>query len=807
MTTRAKLTAYAALATALATLCLTPLLVSKDWYAHALLLIAVVAAAGAGLRRLPIPRWLVPAGQLLVVLYTLMLGFVQPALAGGLLPGPKALDALGSLLGNGVDDISQYAIPAPASPGLRLILVGAVALVALVVDAVAVTFRRSALAGLPLLALYSVGTGLAGGGSGWFWFLLAACGYLVLLFAEGQDRLSRWGRVFHGSGSAGAESPGALSHSGHRVGVLALALALLLPAFLPNWQLGLVHGSGKGSGGSGGGVTSTLDPLVTLADAVANPTKEQLLSYTMVGGLPETTYLRTGALDEFNGTEWRLSPKEIGDLPERLPDVAGLDRLVPQAEVRSAVTVGGMKSTWLPLPYPAVKVAAPGSWKYEPSTRTVLGENNKATPGLKYEVTSLDVRPTAGQLRAAGPAPSAITSRYLDLPANLPVVVRDTAEGVTRNAATNYDKAVALQNYFVQNFTYTVKVEPAAGNDAIVKFLERRSGFCVHYASTMAAMARALGIPSRVAVGFTPGKPIGPNSFVVTGEEYHAWPELYFEGSGWLRFEPTPQRGSAPGYSAPVSTPTTAPTQQAPTAAPSTTAAPAPSVSSSCDAKLRKLGECPDQNHTPVAQPTQRAWWQSWQHLGIVAGGVVLLALLAAPMLWRAWLRRHRLGAGGRRRPGGGGPAELTEAQVLAAWDELIDSAWDLGIPPDDSRTPRASVRRIAEVGELDEAATAAVGRVALATERVLYARAGEQAPPLAGDVRTAREGLRASAGRAGRARALLLPPSSAKLWWRAADRVMALRMAGRRRVLAVSTAVTGPVRRAADGLRRGRRS
>lgn len=133
---------------------------------------------------------------------------------------------------------------------------------------------------------------------------------------------------------------------------------------------------------------------------------------------------------------------------------------------------------------------------------------------------------------------------------------------------------------------------------------------------------------------------------------------------------------------------------------------------------------------------------------------------------------------------------------MLAAWAELIDSAWDLGIPPDESRTPRSAARRIAETAELDEVSAAAAGRVALATEKVLYARNAQVTVPLAADVRTARDGLRAGAGRRGRTRALLLPPSSAQLWWRLSDAVLAARLAVRGRAARVTGAVTGPVRR-----------
>ncbi len=141
MTTRAKLTLYSALATALAALCLTPLVTPNDWVFAAFFQIAVVAAAGAGLRRLALPRPLVVPLQLVVVCYTLLLTSVGDAMAFGLVPGARALDEVNALLLAGGTDVQQYAIPAPAHAGVQLILVSSVALVAVLVDALAVTYR------------------------------------------------------------------------------------------------------------------------------------------------------------------------------------------------------------------------------------------------------------------------------------------------------------------------------------------------------------------------------------------------------------------------------------------------------------------------------------------------------------------------------------------------------------------------------------------------------------------------------------------------------------------------------------------
>ncbi|MFG2821022.1 transglutaminaseTgpA domain-containing protein [Kitasatospora sp. NPDC048365] len=806
MTTRAKLTFCAALATALAALSLMPLFnESIRLIPHGLLMIVATAGIGATLRVLPLPRMLVVPLQLLAVLYLLLLTFVQPSMAYGVLPGPKALDAVGALLNSGGNDIGQYAIPAPATDGLRLIVIGAVSLVAVAVDGLAVTFRRAAAAGLPLLALYSVGTGLAGSaGAAWLWFTTASIGYLVLLFTEGQDRLSRWGRVFTGAG----RTSGGLSHSGQRVGVIALLAAMLLPAFLPNAGTGLIGGFGNGTGtgtGPGVGGERSLNLVVALTANLRSSDDTELLRYTTDPGAAEQMYLRVAALSDFNGEEWKIGDQNLENVPPGpLPSPEGLSSSIATGSVRTTVKISDkLSTTWLPMPYPAawVEVGPTTNWRFDRGARTLSTVGSQKLNNLQYAVGSTSVQPTAAQLRAAGTAPTAITNRYLSLPPNLPPVVAATAAEVTRGKRTAYDQAVALQQYFTSGaFTYSTKVEPRTGPEAIAKFLQEKDGFCVHYAATMAAMARSLKIPARVAIGFTAGTGNDTNR-IVRSSNFHAWPELYFQGIGWLRFEPTPNRGVVPDYTREQVAPAPSATAQQPTAAPTDSAAPAPSASSKCSAEQRKAGACEDESQVAEQKKTAPAWWQNWTVLVAVLGGLVVLALLATPMLWRARQRRRRLGAG--RHGPGGGRSELSDAQVLAAWAELIDSAWDLGIPPDDARTPRHTVRRLTEQAELGPEAAAAAGRVALATERVMYARSTEAPTQLATDVRTARDGLRARVGRAGRIRAVLLPASAVRLRWTITDRVAAVRDRVTGTLGRVSAAVTGTVARPLRRLRR----
>ncbi|WP_405017000.1 DUF3488 and transglutaminase-like domain-containing protein [Kitasatospora sp. NBC_00070] len=795
MTTRAKLTLYSALATTLVTLCLIPLVRPSGWVGEAFVMIAAVGAAGAALRRLSVARALQAVLQLLAALYVLLLLTVQSAMDFAVLPGPRALDAVGTLIAAGAKDVQQYTIPAPDSDGITLILVGSVTLIAVLVDALAVTFRKAALAGLPLLTLYSVGTGIGAPDAAWLWFLLAALGYLLLLNAEGQDRLSRWGRVFHGSSQDGS---GGLSQSGHRIGLLALAVAVALPLLVPYTDLGLIdRGNGDGLGNGTGRQVTSLNPVVALTANLNRRDNVEMLRYSTDSPQGNQLYLRIGALDSFDGVQWKFSEQHLQPIPNPMPAPQGLGQDVSAEQFQTSVKISDKLSTeWLPMPYPASSVSVRGDWRYEPSTRSVVGDRGQKSDGLAYDVTSLGVEPGPAQLRNAGPAPTDFAKRYTALPETLPPVVAETARRVVAGKNNPYDQAVALQTWFTSNeFTYSLTPNAGTGNEAITTFLQNKTGFCVHFAATMAAMARSLGIPARVAIGFAPGSDQGRGNFIVRSQDYHAWPELYFPGSGWLRFEPTPTRGSSPGYtSEKVTQPTTAPTAQ-PSASAGTGASAAPSASSTCTGAQQRQDACADENAAVYQAAEPLPWWLSWPALTGLLAILVVLALLATPMLWRIGQRRRRLG-GGRHLAGS---PELTDQQVLAAWEELLDTAWDLGIPPDDSRTPRGTAHRIAEAGRLDAPATAAAGRVALATERVLYARTAAPELPLGPDVRTATEGLRAAAGRRGRARAVLLPASAARLRWRLADRLLSVQDAVRAGV----GRVFAPVRRLAGLLRR----
>ncbi|MGA5408913.1 transglutaminaseTgpA domain-containing protein [Streptomyces lavendulocolor] len=776
MSGRGRLALCAFAATLMAAGALLPLVDPATWIVQAAVLLALQSGAGALVRRWSSARALTVSVQAVVAVVALTVVFARDHAVAGLLPGPDAVQRFGLLLTAGADDVGQYAIPAPATDGIRLMLVGGVLVIGLLVDVLAVTFRSAAPAGLPLLALYSVAAGLSGGGASWLWFLLAASGYLVLLLAEGRDRLSQWGRVFGGTGTArggrvtgrpdGPPRGGPLApvRTGRRIGVVALGIALAVPAVLPSLGGGLLSGTGP-SGGTGGGMITAVNPLVSLQDNLTQPEDREVLSYRTNATETSQLYLRLTSLDDFDGESWKLTERPIGDVPDRFPQPNGLSGEVGTTEITTSISASdSYAQVWLPMPYPATGVETEGRWRYESAGRTLVGDKGQTTKGVQYRVTSLIVNPTRRQLADAPAAPAALVREYTRLPSSLPADVRSTAARVTRGATNDYERAVKLQDWFAVEggFRYDTEVSSGTGAAAISQFLKNKEGFCVHFSFSMAAMARTLGIPARVAVGFTPGAPQSGGVMSVGIRDAHAWPELYFEGVGWTRFEPTPTRGSVPEYTrpeAPANQPSAPPEPEASAAAvPSAQ----PSAQDSCPPQARRLGECGEPEEQGAAAPTD-----SGPPLGtvlLVAAGVVAVVLIPLlPLLWRRRVRARRLGTAGR------GPEEVA-ARTLAVWAEIIDTAWDHGIAPDESQTPRRTAGRIVRLGELDEAPADAVHRVAGAVEQVLYAARPLPTAGLAEDAARIREALAASVGRAGRLRALFAPRSAVRVVWAVTD-------------------------------------
>jgi hypothetical protein len=163
-------------------------------------------------------------------------------------------------------------------------------------------------------------------------------------------------------------------------------------------------------------------------------------------------------------------------------------------------------------------------------------------PGNTYLAVSSLSAASIEDLQAAGEEyPEWVTSQYLELPSDLSPRVAELANQVTANAVTPFDKVVALEQ-FLRTFPYNDQIPAPPDNaNAVNYFLfEIQQGYCDYYASSFAMMARSLGIPARVAAGYSQGEYV-PESDAYRVREYngHAWPEVFFPGYGWIEFEPT----------------------------------------------------------------------------------------------------------------------------------------------------------------------------------------------------------------------------------------------------------------------------
>jgi hypothetical protein len=348
-------------------------------------------------------------------------------------------------------------------------------------------------------------------------------------------------------------------------------------------------------------------------------------------------------------------------------------------------------------------------------------------------VTSAVDTTTRDQLEAASVSTPPGDEEATTLPEGVPAIIRRTADRWTADADTPYAQALAIQNRLANGaFLYDEETPAARGYDGdglgvIAEFLRVKAGYCIHYASTMAVMARLEGIPSRIVVGYQPGQQQnGTDLRRVSSDDLHAWPELYFDGIGWVRFEPTPGRGAVPAY-APLPTSDVTAT---PTATPTDDTTVAPDATSSDQAAA---GGADD------AGPILRATLQ-------VVGTVLAIALLLAlPGLARVLIRRRRIARLGRD-----GPA--------AAWRELLATATDLGVPSTRGLSPRGVEAVLARASGTSSAAQAALGRLRRAYELQAYSPDGASVVP--DDLQRVLEALREHAGGARRFVATAAPRS-----------------------------------------------
>ena len=624
-------------------------------------------------------------------------------------------------------------VPAGGEGGVGpLLLFGGVGCL-LLVDLVACGLRRPSVAGLALLAVVSVPFGVLGRDVAWWVFALTTAGFLTVLGLHETDLVGRWGRRLDDDTPLPRPARGAAF-----VGGTATLLAVMVPATVPVLDLQLLD---IGAGSGGGDQITVSNPIVDLQRRLVQGPDEAAIR--VVTDDPEPSYLRIAVLTKFSDNEWTAGDRDVPsdqDAEGKLPPPRGLSPDVRLKAYDYQLQVySTFESKWLPTQQDLREIHAAGDWRYDTTTMDFLSyDEDLTTAGLSYSFTAVEPRLTSDDLESAMAGSTAVDSLYRDLPDNLPPMVGELARQVTRDATSSFERAVALQQWFRVGggFRYDTSVALGSSPDDLVSFLSDgpggRTGFCQQFAAAMAVMARELGIPARVAVGFLSPDPSGDGAWIYSTRDMHAWPELYFSGYGWVAFEPTPSDRveDTPAYTHGIGV--------------GDDPSGDPSSSASAPVGQQSGGPQPRLDEQPQTD-TGTGDGGGGFPLTELLGTVFALALLAAAGLVPMVVRRRR-----RARRLTGTPEEV--------WAELRDTVVDLGLDWPAGLSPRATAERL-RPAVLTDSGTAGLDAIVAALEATRYSTRPAEGS-LAVELAAVIEGLEPGVTRASRRRAEWWPRS-----------------------------------------------
>ena len=720
----------APLLVALAVLCaawpVRDLFDTATWIPPLALLLVAIGGAGILLRRSRAARGrpeLVIGGQLLTYLIGLVVLFHGDTLAAGVLPTPATVMRWSALLTEAGETLSRYPAPAPLTDGTTFLLASAIGGIGLVADIVAVTWHRPALAGLVVLSPFLVAVANSDGGLHPGYFAATALAWLALLAGSDREEFAAW-RARDRSGRSGRSGRSDAAAAGAAVGdgseatgirgrtrtvaglaVAAVVISLLGSSLLPHVSTRYLA-DGLGVGTSGGRGEVGFSPSAQMIQDLQSTDDSPILRYRTDDPTPPP--LRVSVAVAY--TEARWWPAFNDTSPTTAPTLTfpvGWRRdQVPATSHRFEAQENRLAAPFLAAPPEVTEGSViDAQWAQAADTGALVVDR---TPE-RYRLSYLELEPSAQRLRAPQGRHRGLQDA-LRVDGASPRLIETAQQVVTAaDAATPYDQALAIQEWLRSSggFTYSLDLAPApagmseqdAAWTAVDRFLETKRGYCVQFSTTMALMARSMGIPARIATGFLPGTEVD-GWRQVRANDAHAWPEVYFEGAGWLRFEPTPgaRSGVAPGYSLPR------PTTATPTASATPSASATPTASASASPSRPSRDER-DPGATPTTAQEPSRW--GWYALGVL--GVLLLAGIVPLLARRA--RRAEVAA-----------APTSPDRIEAHWQAMLDRLADLGVTIDPALEIPAQVAAIRAAGPLHGPASEALERLGRSVESARYA-------------------------------------------------------------------------------------
>ena len=441
---------------------------------------------------------------------------------------------------------------------------------------------------------------------------------------------------------------------------------------------------GNGQGGTG---VNFFDASYRLRGTVNLP-NTKILHYTTPHSSDDASqYLITETYDSYDGVaSWTsTSGQQKGATANELLPATTSDNKLNSYEITfDSVPAGGQSYLFAPGSEAArFNVATTYTVRGPDNVPTIWQADNPLQAGDQYIAAGYVSTATLNQLaqvpypdtKATDDAAYPAGVMQLYLPANevIDPYIKQVAEQATKGTTSMYDAAQHLENYLRAGFTYsTANPDPPSNEDAVVWFLKNKKGFCTFFATAMALMGRSLGMPTRVALGFTSGTYDQEHGYyVVRGDQAHMWTQVYFGQYGWINFEPTASFNKF--FRAADALPGVTPGANG-----------TGTVSTPVGPNDPTKGQGPDTGKTGSGAPTDSAVVR----IGLGMSLAILLALLAILGFLFWWRMKFRGLA-----PAAGALARVTRLGIWA------------GAPPNSAQTPNEYAEQLANVVPAQQAA------------------------------------------------------------------------------------------------------
>ncbi|MCF2587849.1 transglutaminase family protein [Brevibacterium sp. UCMA 11752] len=619
------------------------------WLPSVLIAILLIVLVGAIFRSVPVLRATGAAviAQCIVGLIAILVLCAPSTLILGVVPTGSSFTTVIDLLSSGVSDLYATTPPAPSTPGFTTMLTIAFTLITILIDGLVSDLRAPKVSGVLLLVLWMIPVFFAPTQVMW-WHVVAILAAFLILMLSPYFPAAKW------RGGLTATVAGAV----------AVAIGIGAPVLLPP-----VPTLPDRAASDKGDLTVT-NPFLDLRADLGDRDDSTLLKYTTSES--EGQPIRLTSINSFDGQSWAPTPFPLDPFAianEGLPWPQGLPREKNYKEERIDVTVSDdYDQQYLPTPYaPQQPTGLDRRWIYDETSLTIVG-NGEKSGGQDYSMEYLSINPDVNDLQSAAPVDSGDFETELEVPDSLPGSVKETAEKITADADNQWEAAVLLQAYFRSgDFEYSLDAPEKASGDAISDFLVDKKGYCVQFSSAMTIMARTMGIPARIGVGYGEGTKSG-EGFEVSMQDSHAWPELYFEGAGWVRFEPTP---GGPAGDPPKWTVASGSTGEDSEEDSEETSSPSEEPTEGSEESEAAESESSSPETSAAGEPAG-ANLGTYLWAGLIVLAILLIA--AIPALWRLILRRRRTRD----------PDELEKV-----WTEIRALSTDYGQSLDPSRTLR----------------------------------------------------------------------------------------------------------------------